>query len=199
MRFSLDCKAILNIGEFSRGGKSRQKQQALDHDFAPSDKLTPFGILEPSTGKSYIWMTKSPATSDFMVDCIEDLIDQYLALNPAIIRFVINSDNGSECSGRRTQWLKRIDELSSKKKVTIQLAYYPPYHSKYNPVERLWGILENHWNGEIINSCKKALGLARTMTYKGISPVVTLVRKAYHLHKPWERLWKDFYLHDPAS
>ncbi|MCU7933874.1 MAG: hypothetical protein KZQ99_03215 [Candidatus Thiodiazotropha sp. (ex Dulcina madagascariensis)] len=25
--------------------------------------------------------------------------------------------------------------------VTIQLAYYPPYHSKYNPVERLFILL----------------------------------------------------------
>ncbi|MCU7881502.1 MAG: hypothetical protein KZQ60_13910 [Candidatus Thiodiazotropha sp. (ex Lucinoma aequizonata)] len=28
------------------------------------------------------------------------------------------------------------------------MAYYPPYHNKYNPVERLWGVLENHWQGE---------------------------------------------------
>jgi transposase len=27
--------------------------------------------------------------------------------------------------------------------------YYPPYHSKYNPIERLWGILENYWRGEL--------------------------------------------------
>jgi hypothetical protein len=29
----------------------------------------------------------------------------------------------------------------------IHLLYYPPYHSKYNPIERCWGILELHWNG----------------------------------------------------
>ena len=29
----------------------------------------------------------------------------------------------------------------------IQLLYYPPYHSQYNPIERGWGILELHWNG----------------------------------------------------
>jgi transposase len=29
----------------------------------------------------------------------------------------------------------------------IQLLYYPPYHSKYNPIERCWGILEQRWNG----------------------------------------------------
>ena len=38
------------------------------------------------------------------------------------------------------------------------LAYYPPYHSKYNPIERLWGILENHWNGEVLDTEEKILG-----------------------------------------
>jgi transposase len=56
--------------------------------------------------------------------------------------------------------------------VNIQLAYYPPYHSKYNPVERVWGVLENHWRGEIIDSVEKALGLARSMTYRHLKPSV---------------------------
>ncbi|NRB09761.1 MAG: hypothetical protein HRU34_23665, partial [Richelia sp.] len=25
--------------------------------------------------------------------------------------------------------------------------YYAPYHSKYNPIEGCWGILDQHWNG----------------------------------------------------
>ncbi|CDN11409.1 Mobile element protein [Richelia intracellularis] len=31
--------------------------------------------------------------------------------------------------------------------IPIQLLYYPPYYSKYNPIEACWGILEEHWNG----------------------------------------------------
>ncbi|MEZ5325622.1 MAG: hypothetical protein R3F19_11225 [Verrucomicrobiales bacterium] len=30
---------------------------------------------------------------------------------------------------------------SRKHQITIKLAYYPPYHSKYNPIERLLGVL----------------------------------------------------------
>ncbi|MCU7880375.1 MAG: transposase [Candidatus Thiodiazotropha sp. (ex Lucinoma aequizonata)] len=84
-----------------------------------------------------------------------------------------------ESSGRRTQWLKRLTELSDTHQLTIQLAYYPPYHSKYNPVERLWGVLENHWQGEILDSIDKALGLARSMTYRDIKPTVRKVAKSY--------------------
>ncbi len=70
-------------------------------------------------------------------------------------------------------------EFSQEKGVAIQLAYYPPYHSKYNPVERLWGVLENHWRGEILETTQKALGLARSMTYKSIKPSVKMVKKVY--------------------
>lgn len=63
--------------------------------------------------------------------------------------------------------------------IRIQLAYYPPYHSKYNPIERVWGVLENHWNGDILESKETVLKFAETMTWKGNHPVVTFVQKAY--------------------
>ncbi|MCU7894591.1 MAG: hypothetical protein KZQ66_04535 [Candidatus Thiodiazotropha sp. (ex Lucinoma aequizonata)] len=82
-------------------------------------------------------------------------------------------------SSRPTQWLKRLSELSDTHQLSMQLAYYPPYHSKYNPVKRLWGVLENHWQGEILDSIDKALDLARSMTYRGIKPTVRKVTKFY--------------------
>src|SRR5205823_4613997 len=64
---------------------------------------------------------------------------------------------------------------------TIVLAYYPPYHSKYNPIERLWGILENYWRGELLDSEAAVLGYAGNMTYKG--------RKAriHRNHRPYAK------------
>jgi hypothetical protein len=43
----------------------------------------------------------------------------------------------------------------------------------------VWGVLEKHWNGELLDKVEKGLGLARTMTYKGIHPVVQLVKGVY--------------------
>jgi transposase len=37
-------------------------------------------------------------------------------------------------------------------------AYYPPYHGKYNAIERCWGILELHWNGALLDSLDAVLG-----------------------------------------
>lgn len=61
----------------------------------------------------------------------------------------------------------------------VRLACYPPYHSKYNPVERVFGVLENYWNGDPLTSVSKALGMAEGMTYKGIHPVASLIEGDY--------------------
>jgi len=99
---------------------------------------------------------------------------------PNVQRLVINADNGPESSGQRTQWLKRLVDFSDVARVHVELAYYPPYHSKYNPIERLWGVLENHWRGELLTSTEKILGLARSMTYRNIFPkTVKIIQKAY--------------------
>lgn len=93
---------------------------------------------------------------------------------------MINADNGPENSGVRSQWLKRLIEFSADKNIIIRLAYYPPYHSKYNPIERVFGVLEKYWNGDPLRTVEKALGMAEGMTYKGVHPVARLVTKTYN-------------------
>jgi len=92
---------------------------------------------------------------------------------------VINADNGPENSGSRTQWLKRLVEFAALHQVDVQLAFYPPYHSKYNPIERVFGVLENYWNGDPLTSVAKALGMAEGMTYKGVHPTARLIEGTY--------------------
>ena len=59
------------------------------------------------------------------------------------------------------------------------MGYYPPYHSKYNRIERCWGILEQHWNGDLLDSVDAVIQYASTMTGKGKHPVVELVTTTY--------------------
>jgi transposase len=61
----------------------------------------------------------------------------------------------------------------------IQLLYYPPYHSKYNPIERCWGILELHWNGTKLIDVETRLEWVQSMTWKGLRPIVELSQKVY--------------------
>ena len=123
-------------------------------------------------------MATSKVTADFMVDRLEELFPKLLARCPEMETLVINADNGCESSGSRTQWLKRLVDFSTRHGISVQLAYYPPYHSKYNPVERSWGVLENHWRGQLLESIAKAVGLARSMTYAGVKPASPAITRS---------------------
>ena len=88
-------------------------------------------------------------------------------------------DNGSESGGRRTQFLYRMVQFADDIGKPIQLLYYPPYHSKYNPIERCGGILEQHWNGTKLIDAETMLEWAKSMTWKGLHPVVALSCRIY--------------------
>lgn len=75
--------------------------------------------------------------------------------------------------------MKRLVDFSDRHQLTLELAYYPPYHSKYNPIERCWGVLENHWNGALLTSIDATLEWARTMTWRGVRPLVQLLEGTY--------------------
>lgn len=96
-----------------------------------------------------------------------------------IKELLVNLDNGPNSSGSRTQFIKRMTEFADKTGLKVRLVYYPPYHSKYNPVERCWGRLEEHWNGELLDSVDKVIKWAGTMTWKGVKPVVHLWNRVY--------------------
>ena len=181
MRISVDAKAKTKIGPFSRNGKSRDREakKAADHDMNPEAKLVPYGILEVLSGLLTIFFGTSHETSDFIVDCIEAWWETHGPSYPYVKELVINLDNGPNNASGRTQFIRRMVEFSDKTGLKIRLLYYPPYHSKYNPVERCWGVLEEHWNGEILDSIGKAINWASTMTWKGIEPVVRFVDKIY--------------------
>ncbi len=165
LRVSMDAKATVLIGLFSRGGKTRVVVKAMDHDMGPDDKLTPFGIFLPQHDELYLYFTKSRITSDFIMDCLCDFWLTARERFPPVKTLLINQDNGRENHSRHTQFMKRIVEFVDQFQVTVQLAYYPPYHSKYNPIERTWAVLENHWNGSLLDTVETALNFAQTMTW----------------------------------
>ena len=127
-----------------------------------------------------IMFGSSYKTSDFIVDTLEARWDALDAPEKAAVEWLqIKMDNGSESNGVRTQFLHRMVQFADHIAKPIQLLYYPPYHSKYNPIERCWGILELHWNGTKLIDVETMLEWAKSMTWKGIQPVVEISRQGY--------------------
>ncbi len=175
----MDAKATVKVGPFARGGKSRVLTKAIDHDFHPEATVTPVGILLPASDEFFLYGVMSKVTSDCLVDRLADWWETVKERFSHIKTLLINLDNGPENHSRRTQFMQRLRESSEQYQINIRLAYYPPYHSKYNPVERCWGILEQHWNGSLLDSVDTIIQFAKTMTWKGTHPAVELVTTTY--------------------
>jgi hypothetical protein len=187
------------IGEYSRGGKTRGDNQAQDHDLGSQEKYIPCGIVDEDSGKFYVNFGSSYKTSDFIVDTIEQWWSSRSSAERHSTNLIqLKVDNGPESSGVRTQFLNRMVQFAQHTGKLIQLLYYPPYHSKYNPVERCWGILEQHWNGSKLVNVETMLAWARSMTWKGIKPIIHLNSQIYHkgisLSKP-QMKEVELYLH----
>jgi len=181
LRISLDSKAKVKIGNLSREGKARyiEPLKADDHDSEWTAVLVPLGILDVRGERLSIYFGQSAETSDFVADCLELWWQENQAIYPGLEELVIDLDGGAATRSNRTQFIKRMVEFARKTQWQIRLIYYPPYHSKYNPIERCWAVLENYWNGAILDSIDAALNWASNMTWKGIKPLVHLVEGTY--------------------
>ena len=158
------------------GGKTRTDAEGnvtkgWDHDPPAKEKLVPFGILMLATG-ALMLLFGSAETSDAWVDALQMWWLQVRASMGHVKRLVIYLDNGPKNSGRRTQFLKRMVQFADWSGLEIRLVYYPPYHSKYNPIERCWSALEKKWNGVLLNCLKVVLQCALRMTWRGRHPMV---------------------------
>ena len=179
LRISVGTKAKVKVGDFSRGGAARGAGpvKALDHDMAPVAVLVPLGVLELNRGPVAIRQPRflfghSRDTSDFIADGIDRWWEERKAAHAGVKRLHVELDNGPEVASSRTQFLTRMVGFADRHQVTVELVYLPPYHSKYDPVERCWGVLERHWNGALLSSVADVLRWAGSMTWRGLRPLV---------------------------
>ena len=181
LRISLDTKAKVKVGPFSRGGRARGSEavRAADHDMKPVAILAPAGILEVERGQLNLIFGTSRDTSDFVADALDLWWAGRRGTYPHVRRLLINLDNGPEVGSSRTQFMSRLVGFADRHRLTLELAYFPPYHSKYNRIERCWGILENHWNGALLSTISTTLEWAKTMTWRGLRPIVHLSHQVY--------------------
>ena len=103
LRISIDAKATVRVGPFARGGKSRVRTSAADHDLKPVAMVTPVGIFLPSSDELFLYGVTSKVTSDCLVDRLIDWWESVKARFTHITTLLINLDNGPESHSRRTE------------------------------------------------------------------------------------------------
>ena len=177
VRLSIDTKDRVKVGEYSRGGASRVQVYANDHDFG-DEFIVPFGIMNVKEKTTSIYLSETKATADFMVDRLEEywIENGHSGTGKTLL---LNADNGPENSSRRTQFIKRMIQFSIDNNTEVQLAYYPPYFSKFNPIERVWGVLEQHWDGALLDSKETIERYIETTTYDKKRLTAKIIDKVY--------------------
>jgi Rhodopirellula transposase DDE domain len=176
----MDCKATVHIGAFSRGGQTRGDHKASDHDCGCQEAYIPWGIVDEDTAQLSVTFGSAAKTSDCIVATLTAWWQGWSTQEHRTSdRIQIKMDNGPESSGVRTPLLHRMVQFVDQIGTPIQLLYFPPYHSKYNPIERCWGILEQPWNGTQLINVDTMLAWAQSMTWKGLHPLVALSRTVY--------------------
>ena len=176
----MDGKATVKSGVFSRGGLPRGDPRASEHDMGCQEQYVPCGIVDEASGALHITFGSSYKTRDFIVETIEATWEAMAEPEKAETSLIqIKMDNAPESSGRRTQLLSRMVRFADLINKPMQLLYFPPYHSTYNPIERWWGIVELPWNGTKLSNAETMLEWAKRMTWKGIHPIVARSHKMY--------------------
>ncbi len=178
------------IGNFSRGGElyTQERVHVNDHDFrSQSDGIAiPHALYDLGQNTGFITIGTSHDTSEFACDCIGQWWKQIGKLEYTDANSIlILCDCGGSNNARYYIFKEKLQMLADKIGTEIRIAHFPPYTSKYNPIEhRLFPHVTHACNGLIFNDIKIVKeAMANTKTKKGLRTVVSVVNKIYETGK----------------
>lgn len=122
--------------------------------------------------------------SDFWGDCLTLWWASVRHRCRGVRRLVVYLDNGPKNSGVTRKFLRRMVQFADWSGLEVHLVYYPPYHSKYNPVERCWSALQRKWNGVLLTCWHVVRACALRMTWHGQHPRVHHIENSYDHEQP---------------
>ena len=184
--FSIDTKKKELIGNFKRSGQvlCQGKPKAYDHDFPTfaDGQIVPYGIYDTQANNGYLVLGSSHDTSQFACDNFEQVWRKYLREQyPDTDTIAILCDGGGSNSSSHNIVKQDFMELANRIGMNIIVMHYPPYCSKFNPIEhRLFAAISRSWSGAPLLSVEDAKKRAEsTTTSKGLTVHVDINDKEY--------------------
>ena len=183
---SIDTKKKEHLGNFYRDGRlyTRDEIQVLDHDFpsAADGIVIPHGIYDVRRNQGHLNLGSTHDTSEFACDSVALWWEQHGKVEyPQAKRLLILCDGGGSNSANRHVFKEELQKLASRLELEIRVAHYPPYCSKYNPIEhRLFPHVTRACQGVVFHTIEIVKQLMeRTRTAQGLQVTVALLEKAY--------------------
>jgi Rhodopirellula transposase DDE domain len=195
---SMDTKKKELIGNFDRAGHllTRGVIETFDHDFPSfaAGVVIPHGLYDVKRNDGHVNLGTSHDTGEFACDSIERWWrEKGRALYPRATSILLLCDGGGSDSATQYLFKEDLQRLVDRLGIEIRVAHYPPYCSKYNPIEhRLFPHLTRACQGVIFESVELVKGLmekARTST--GLEVTVDILDKVYQKGRKYAEGFKE--------
>jgi hypothetical protein len=183
---SMDTKKKEMLGNFYRDGKlyTIEELKAYDHDFksfAEGD-IIPHCFYDLRLNIGYIQLGTSHDTGEFACDSFRHWWYHYGRIHyPEATSILVLCDGGGSNSSHQFLFKQDLQQLANEIGVEIRIAHYPPYCSKYNPIEhRLFPHITRACQGVIFSSIDLVKELmSKTNTSTGLTAFVHVIDKVY--------------------
>ena len=183
---SMDTKKKEKLGNLYRDGRlyTLEELQTYDHDFLSyaDGVIVPHSIYDLRLNVGYIQIGTSYETSEFACDSFRLWWEQYGRYHyPLATTILVLCDGGGSNSSRSHLFKQDLQALADEIGITIRIAHYPPYCSKYNPIEhRFFPHVTRACQGVIFTSVELVMELmAKTSTSTGLKAFVHIIDTVY--------------------
>ncbi len=185
--FSMDTKKKEILGPFRRDNGAAYTTEPVkvnDHDYSTfsNGKMVPHGIYDVNRNTGYMTFGVSHDTAEFACHCLEEQWEKHLRhVYPSAKCICILCDGGGSNNARSWQFKWCLMKTSKRIGIDIRIAHYPPYCSKWNPIEhRLFSQISRAWSGAVFNTIEEACEMAaRTTTNTGLAVFAIINRNRY--------------------
>jgi hypothetical protein len=183
---SIDTKKKELLGDFYRDGRIETQETIAvnDHDFgsAGSGVVIPHGVYDVGRNEGFLHLNTSHDTSELACDSIAAWWERHGRTGyPQARKLLVLCDGGGSNSATRYVFKEALQDLANRLGIAIRIAHYPPYCSKYNPIEhRLFPHVTRACRGVIFRTLEVArYYMAKTETATGLKIEVGVLEKVY--------------------
>lgn len=196
---SIDCKKKERLGNLYRTGKlyCTGAVEVFDHDYhyLSEGAVIPHGIYDMQRNEGYISIGNSHETASFIVDNLLWWWDNYgIHHYPDAKSVLILCDAGGGNSYRHHTFKKQLLILAKKTGIDFIICHYPPYASKWNPIEhRLFCHVHKAIEGVVFSDYNTVKELfSKTKTDTGLKVFTRLNLKEYPIGIKTDKSELDF-------
>ena len=185
---SMDTKHKEFLGLFFREGRlyTQKAKKAWDHDFpsAAFGVIYPHGFYDLKRNVGHLNLGLSHDTSRFACDSLGSWWQtQGRPAFPRARQLLLLCDGGGSNASNRYVFKYHLERLANRLGLEIRVAHYPPYCSKFNPIEhRFFPHGTRACQGLLLKSLEVTCrAMAKASTKKGLKTTVNVLPGDYPL------------------